>query len=258
MTKAILQCPFCGSTASVEEFSSASAGDAVVFSVGCDSTSEEDCMGYQSLTTFSTRAQAIKGWNKRACKELGGAAELNKAVPPSDRASNGVTSGLPSQTDRQKQSLYASVAKDSPASSVGPERPISKREVAGSIPAPETFFLSVETERARLAETTLREQTERVRELENEINTAVDLAAKYNSERGRALVENARLREAINQDAANGLQPCVNSQGESSSHTCKHCGHLIGHGPCTACFTEQSDPVATGVCRTYHSDGTPK
>lgn len=35
------------------------------FSVGCDSWQEETCMGYQSLTTFATRTEAIAAWNKR-------------------------------------------------------------------------------------------------------------------------------------------------------------------------------------------------
>lgn len=59
----ILPCPFCGSSASVEEFGD---GCPSFFSVGCDSTDEASCMGYQSFTTFSTRKAAIEAWNKRA------------------------------------------------------------------------------------------------------------------------------------------------------------------------------------------------
>lgn len=62
----ILPCPFCGCTASVEEFASGLLVAGVTFSVGCDSTSEADCMGYQSFTTFNTRKEAIEAWNKRA------------------------------------------------------------------------------------------------------------------------------------------------------------------------------------------------
>ena len=62
----ILPCPFCGSPASVEEFASSSVEPKkVVFSVGCDSQEEDSCMGYQSFTTYSRRADAIAAWNKR-------------------------------------------------------------------------------------------------------------------------------------------------------------------------------------------------
>lgn len=63
----ILPCPFCGASASVEEFAAASVDPkAVSFSVGCDNPAEEACMGYQSFQTFSRRSDAIKAWNKRA------------------------------------------------------------------------------------------------------------------------------------------------------------------------------------------------
>jgi hypothetical protein len=65
---AILPCPFCGGPASVEESPAGATMNtkAVVFSVGCDSPDEADCMGYQSLTTFPRRSDAIIAWNKRA------------------------------------------------------------------------------------------------------------------------------------------------------------------------------------------------
>ncbi len=60
-------CPFCGATASVEEIPAAvGPADAVRFTVGCDSQTEADCVGYQSLTTFDTRRAAIAAWNRRA------------------------------------------------------------------------------------------------------------------------------------------------------------------------------------------------
>ncbi|PWU21865.1 MAG: hypothetical protein C5B50_00850 [Verrucomicrobia bacterium] len=59
----IFSCPFCGSSASIEEIT---YGGIPFFSVGCDSKSEDSCMGYQSLTVFNTRADAVKAWNKRA------------------------------------------------------------------------------------------------------------------------------------------------------------------------------------------------
>lgn len=59
----ILPCPFCGAPASIEEIT---AYQGVMFSVGCDSTSEGECMGYQLFQTFNTRGDAITAWNKRA------------------------------------------------------------------------------------------------------------------------------------------------------------------------------------------------
>lgn len=61
----IKPCPFCGAPASVEECPSGVA-NGVMLSVGCDSTMEADCMGYQSTTEFNTRKEAIAAWNKRA------------------------------------------------------------------------------------------------------------------------------------------------------------------------------------------------
>lgn len=64
MTENIKPCPFCGSSASVEEVSNFLSS--ATFSVGCDSEEEASCMGYQSLTSFARRSDAIEGWNKRA------------------------------------------------------------------------------------------------------------------------------------------------------------------------------------------------
>lgn len=60
----ILPCPFCGGAATVEEVEEKSTPNGVRFSVGCASD-EADCMGYQSLTTFPRRSDAIVAWNKR-------------------------------------------------------------------------------------------------------------------------------------------------------------------------------------------------
>lgn len=57
----VLPCPFCGGPASVEE---SRAYEGAAFSVGCDAD-EASCYGYQSLTTFSRRSDAIAGWNRR-------------------------------------------------------------------------------------------------------------------------------------------------------------------------------------------------
>lgn len=64
----ILPCPFCGSPASVEEFPSGATmkSGAVAFSVGCDSSDEALCPGYQSLTQFARRSDAVAAWNRRA------------------------------------------------------------------------------------------------------------------------------------------------------------------------------------------------
>ena len=62
----LLPCPFCGGEAVVEEVENAiGLTGSVCFSVGCNSPDEESCMGYQSLTTFSRRSDAIKAWNTR-------------------------------------------------------------------------------------------------------------------------------------------------------------------------------------------------
>lgn len=59
----ILPCPFCGHTASVETMESRVGAR---YSVGCDNPDIHDCMGYQSLTSFGRRADAIEAWNRRA------------------------------------------------------------------------------------------------------------------------------------------------------------------------------------------------
>ena len=60
----IKPCPFCGGPAVIEEVGD---GASVRFSVGCqeDSDRTDICMGYQSLTTFDRRSDAIAAWNKR-------------------------------------------------------------------------------------------------------------------------------------------------------------------------------------------------
>lgn len=63
----IKSCPFCGASASIEEIPpNISDTDFVRFAVGCDSGEEATCIGYQSLTTFDRRKDAIEAWNKRA------------------------------------------------------------------------------------------------------------------------------------------------------------------------------------------------
>lgn len=63
--KGLKPCPFCGSSASVEECELTPFKKAVfgaTFSCGCDN---EDCIVYQSITTFARRSDAIKAWNTR-------------------------------------------------------------------------------------------------------------------------------------------------------------------------------------------------
>jgi Lar family restriction alleviation protein len=63
----ILPCPFCGSSASVEEVEEKSSANtkSVRFSVGCTEDRGNMCMGYQSFTTFNSQREAIEAWNKR-------------------------------------------------------------------------------------------------------------------------------------------------------------------------------------------------
>lgn len=44
--------------------------DGVRFSVGCTTEDEATCMGYQSLTTFARRSDAVAAWNTRAVNAL--------------------------------------------------------------------------------------------------------------------------------------------------------------------------------------------
>jgi Restriction alleviation protein Lar len=69
MTDTILSCPFCGGPGVVEEVEEKSSLSGIRFSVGCNSSTEADCMGYQSLTTFARRSEAVEAWNKRAAVE---------------------------------------------------------------------------------------------------------------------------------------------------------------------------------------------
>ena len=67
MTDKLKCCPFCGAEAVIEEVENAVGPiGSVCFSVGCNSQDEEACMGYQNLTTFSRKSDAIKAWNKRS------------------------------------------------------------------------------------------------------------------------------------------------------------------------------------------------
>lgn len=58
--EALEPCPFCGGSATMEQTESNR------WSVGCDNADEPTCMGYQSLTTFARRSEAVKAWNTRA------------------------------------------------------------------------------------------------------------------------------------------------------------------------------------------------
>jgi len=57
---ALLDCPFCGGRAELEEVDGG-------WSVGCEekAASVHYCMGYQSLTSFATKREAVVAWNTR-------------------------------------------------------------------------------------------------------------------------------------------------------------------------------------------------
>lgn len=53
-------CPFCGCEASTERFVSLERSR---WSAGC---LDENCIGFQSLTTFAREREAVAAWNRRA------------------------------------------------------------------------------------------------------------------------------------------------------------------------------------------------
>jgi len=66
MQQELKNCPFCGGEAALEECKQTPYEKAFLgatFSCGCDN---EDCLGYQSITTFARRKDAITAWNIRA------------------------------------------------------------------------------------------------------------------------------------------------------------------------------------------------
>jgi hypothetical protein len=62
-------CPWCGGPADIEEIGGKD-GAGASFSVGChDGDGEAVCFGFQSLTSFSRKSDAVKAWNTRAKAE---------------------------------------------------------------------------------------------------------------------------------------------------------------------------------------------
>ena len=59
----LLACPFCGGDAEYEHMKSGR------WSVGCADL-EGECMGFQTLQTFATRAEAAAAWNTRATPSI--------------------------------------------------------------------------------------------------------------------------------------------------------------------------------------------
>lgn len=58
-------CPWCGGPADIEEIGGRD-GAGASFSVGChDGDGSSVCFGYQSLTQFARKSEAIAAWNKR-------------------------------------------------------------------------------------------------------------------------------------------------------------------------------------------------
>lgn len=59
-------CPWCGSPADIEEIGGKDGAPAS-FSVGChDGDGKAVCFGYQSLTSFARKSDAVLAWNSRA------------------------------------------------------------------------------------------------------------------------------------------------------------------------------------------------
>src|SRR6478736_2783983 len=59
-------CPWCGGPADIEVIGSKD-GAPVSFSVGChDGDGKAVCFGYQSLTSFARKSDAVAAWNRRA------------------------------------------------------------------------------------------------------------------------------------------------------------------------------------------------
>lgn len=59
-------CPWCGSAAEIEHVGTKFG---VRWTVGCNERADDGsvlCYGYQSLTTFATKREAITAWNRRA------------------------------------------------------------------------------------------------------------------------------------------------------------------------------------------------
>lgn len=59
MSQELKPCPWCGGCASFEQLENTR------WSVGCLDI-DGDCMGFQSLQTFATKAEASATWNRRA------------------------------------------------------------------------------------------------------------------------------------------------------------------------------------------------
>lgn len=67
----LLPCPFCGGRAAVESVEGATTkSQGGAWSVGCTEDEDGHCYGYQSLTTFERRSDAIKAWNKRVPPQI--------------------------------------------------------------------------------------------------------------------------------------------------------------------------------------------
>lgn len=60
---ALLPCPFCGGEATFEQIGSVALQEGCAWSVGCVN---EECHGFQSVTTYARKCEAAIGWNTRA------------------------------------------------------------------------------------------------------------------------------------------------------------------------------------------------
>ena len=59
----LLACPFCGGEAAFEQIGSRVLAEGCAWSVGCEN---EQCLGFQSVTTYARKAEAASAWNTRA------------------------------------------------------------------------------------------------------------------------------------------------------------------------------------------------
>lgn len=81
----LLPCPFCGGSAQTEHFEGNLGRWR--WSVGCNDHKQEaedggepvrECYGFQSMTSFATKAEAIAAWNRRASSTLTAEAEVER------------------------------------------------------------------------------------------------------------------------------------------------------------------------------------
>ena len=111
-TERIAPCPFCGGEAKLEKVSGSTGNSR--WTVGCNETDENDggsafsilCYGYQSLTIFATKQEAIIAWNRRDQRAI----RLARAAQCREDAAAlcGVTVSAPGLSRAYKEGYYDS------------------------------------------------------------------------------------------------------------------------------------------------------